>query len=99
MLEMVIVHASFLKDNDIIGKQDPYIQFTYNGKKVRTDTKDDAGLEADWNEKFCLTQVMPQVVSGKRFQLEAYDADVGGDDFLGKTRKLSYVTLVKDEKL
>lgn len=57
MLEMVIVKASFLKDADMVGKQDPYISFMYNGKKVRTDTKDDAGKNADWNEKFCLTQV------------------------------------------
>lgn len=57
MLEMVIVKASFLKDADMVGKQDPYISFIYNGKKVRTDTKDDAGKNADWNEKFCLTQV------------------------------------------
>ena len=57
MLQVIVVRASFLKDADLIGKQDPYIQFLYNGKKVRTDVKDEAGKEAEWNEKFCLTQV------------------------------------------
>ena len=55
MLEILIVRASFLRDADLIGKQDPYITFMYNGKNVRTDTKDDAGKNAEWNEKFCLT--------------------------------------------
>ena len=55
MLEVTIVKAKFYKDADAVGKQDPYISFMYNGKKVRTDTKDDAGKNADWNEKFCLT--------------------------------------------
>jgi Ca2+-dependent lipid-binding protein len=55
MLNLVIVEAKFLKDADLIGKQDPYIKFKYNGKDVQTDVKDGAGKEAVWNEKFCLT--------------------------------------------
>ena len=31
LLEVLIVKAQFLKDADLMGKQDPYIQFTYNG--------------------------------------------------------------------
>lgn len=99
MLEVIIVSARFYKDADMVGKQDPYISFMYNGKKVRTDTKDDAGKNAEWNEKFCLTQVQHQVQSGKRFVLEAYDHDVDADDLLGKTKGISYVTLVADEDL
>lgn len=57
MLEVVIVKADFLKDADMIGKQDPYIRFKYNGKVVRTDVKDEAGKHAEWNEKFCLTKI------------------------------------------
>ena len=98
LLEIIIVKATFHKDADIIGKQDPYIQFMYNGQKVRTDTKDDAGKQAEWNERFCLTQVDQQVVSGKRFVLEAFDHDVDSDDSLGKSKGISFVSLVEDEE-
>lgn len=63
-----------------------------------TDVKDDAGKAAEWNEKFCLTQVEQQVLSGKRLVLEAFDKDVGGEDSLGKIKPMSFVTLVEDEE-
>ena len=56
-LNLIIQRATFLKNADLIGNQDPYIQFNYNQKKVQTDVKDDAGLAATWDEKFRLTQV------------------------------------------
>jgi len=56
-LNLIIKSATFLKDADTFGKQDPYIKFLYNGKKVETDVKDDAGKAAEWNEKFCLSGV------------------------------------------
>lgn len=99
MLNLVIVSATFLKDADMIGKQDPYIKFKYNGKDVQTDVKDDAGKAAEWNEKFCLTQVADQVESGKRLILEAYDKDLMSSDLLGKTKGISYVSLVENEDL
>ena len=95
----MIVSATFLKDADMIGKQDPYIKFKYNGKDVQTDVKDDAGKAAEWNEKFCLTQVADQVESGKRLVLEAYDKDLMSSDLLGKTKGISYVSLVENEEL
>lgn len=98
LLEVIIVQATFLKDADLIGKQDPYIQFQYLGKKVRTEVKDEAGLHAEWNERFCLTQIDQQIHSGKRFMLEAYDKDIASDDFLGKTKGISYVYLTQDEE-
>jgi hypothetical protein len=61
--------------------------------------KDDAGKEAKWDEKFCLTQVMDQVLSGKRLILDAYDKDIGSSDFLGGSKGISYVSLVENEEL
>lgn len=90
--------ASFFKDADLIGKQDPYIQFFYNNKKVRTDTKDDAGKNPEFNERFCLTHLDHQLESGKRFVLEAFDHDVDADDSLGKTKGMSFVYLILDEE-
>lgn len=52
LLRVVIKSATFLKDMDTFGKQDPYISFKYDGKDLKTDVKDDAGLNAEWNETF-----------------------------------------------
>lgn len=98
-LLLVIKQAQFLKDADTFGKQDPYIRFLYNGKKVETEVKDDAGLQAEWNEKFCLTEVESQVHSGKRLVFEAFDKDLASSDFLGKSKGISFVTLVETEDL
>lgn len=52
MMRVIIKSATFLKDSDMIGKQDPYIKFNYESKDLKTDVKDDAGLAAEWNETF-----------------------------------------------
>ena len=36
-------------------------------------------------------------MSGKRFVMEAFDKDLDADDSLGKTKKISFVTLVETE--
>lgn len=56
-LELKIISASFLKDADLIGKQDPYIQFKYGGKSFQTTVKDGAGKFAEWNEVFSLNKL------------------------------------------
>ena len=97
-LNLIIKKATFLKDADMFGKQDPYIQFMYNGKQVKTDVKDDAGLNAEWNEKFCLTDIESQIQSGKRLVFEAYDKDIGSSDLLGQSKRLSFVSLIEEEE-
>lgn len=52
MLKIIIREASFLKDADALGKQDPYIKFKYENKEYQTDVKDDAGKHAKWDETF-----------------------------------------------
>ena len=96
-LNLIIKSATFLKDADLLGKQDPYIKFLYNGRKVETDVKDDAGKAAEWNEKFCLSHVQDQVLSGKRLVFEAYDKDVMSSDLLGVTSPISFVSLVEND--
>ena len=34
VLRLIIKEASFLKDSDFFGKQDPYIKFVYNGTEL-----------------------------------------------------------------
>ena len=52
MMKIIIKEASFLKDADTFGKQDPYIKFKYENKEYQTDVKDDAGKQARWDETF-----------------------------------------------
>ena len=57
VLRLIIKEASFLKDSDFFGKQDPYIKFVYNGTELQTDVKDDAGKQAKWDETFGLSGI------------------------------------------
>jgi len=42
-MRVIIKEASFKKDADMFGKQDPFIQFKYQGAELKTDVKDNAG--------------------------------------------------------
>ena len=99
MLDLTIVSATFLKDADTFGKQDPYIKFLYNGKEVETDVKDDAGKAAEWNENFCLPQIEQQVLSGKDLVFRAYDKDLASSDLLGSSKPQSFLKLVENEEI
>jgi len=52
MLEIKMKEATFLKDSDLIGKQDPYLQFIYEDIPLKTDVQDDAGLHAKFEDVF-----------------------------------------------
>ena len=54
----VIVHdAKFFKDNDFLGKQDPFVQFKYEDDYIKTKVVDDGGLEASFEEEFDLKNI------------------------------------------
>jgi hypothetical protein len=57
--------ASFLKDSDLIGKQDPFLQFTYEDMPLKTDVQDDAGLEAKFDDLFMLENVQVEALQNK----------------------------------
>ena len=73
MLRIVVKSAVFLRDADLIGKQDPYITFNYEDKTLKTDVKDGAGLNATWNETFQLPNIKNQAAKGGNIIFEAYD--------------------------
>lgn len=56
--------ANFLQDSDLIGKQDPYIQFEYDSSKFTTATQEDAGLHAVFNDVFMLENIESQIKEG-----------------------------------
>ena len=56
-MEIIIVEAHFLKDADLIGKQDPYVTFKYGRGERSTTVADGAGKHAVFNEKFTLSNI------------------------------------------
>ena len=98
-LYVTIVSASFLKDSDLIGKQDPFVNFHYGDKKPETDVMDNAGLFAKFDQKFCLTNIEKEVKASKRAVFEAYDKDPLSSDLLGKTKPVSFVCFIQDTKI
>ena len=88
------MRAKFHKDADAWGKQDPFVQFRYNGKVLKTSVKAGAGKEATWNEEFTLDNIAREIASGNKLRLEALDDDTVSDDWIGATMPLSYSELV-----
>ena len=93
-LKLTIVEASFLKDADFFGKQDPLIKFQHRGREFRTTTAEDAGKHAVWNEVFPLEDLDPN----GQLVLAAYDEDPTGLDWLGQIKPVATQDLIKDQK-
>ena len=77
-----------------MGKQDPFIRFMYDGKKMDTDVKDDAGKDAKWNETFQFPNVFQRLKGEDTLTFEAYDKDLTSSELLCKTEPLDYVDLL-----
>ena len=88
------MRAKFLKDADVWGKQDPFVQFRYNGKMLKTSVKAGAGKEATWNEEFTLDNIGREIAAGGKLRLEALDDDTMSDDWIGATMPLAYSEMV-----
>ena len=98
-LTIKIIDATFLKDADTFGKQDPYMKFEYGRGALETTVKDDAGKYALWNEQFVLHGVNREVEANKGLILEAYEKDVASSDFLGRIKEISWKELTDWEGL
>ena len=51
-INLEVIRCTLKKSMDFFSKNDPYIVIHFHGKDYRTTTKDDAGMEAEWNETF-----------------------------------------------
>ncbi|KAF4320248.1 hypothetical protein BBO99_00005818 [Phytophthora kernoviae] len=76
--------AKQLRSVDTIGRQDPYVKLTLDGRatkairKTKTDT--DGGSEPEWDGEVCKFDVVDQY----NLQVEVWDEDsVGNDDLIG----------------
>ena len=97
-LEVKVIEASFLKDHDMFGKQDPYITFLQGDKLCRTKTADDAGKHAVFNESFKLDRIQTQLEADDEVTFQAFDEDIGSSDFLGQTKPFPYLKFCQTEK-
>jgi len=99
LLKIIIKEATFLKDSDMFGKQDPYIKFKYNNLELQTTVKDEAGKKAKWDETFMLPNVYTNVKNRQTLQFEAFDKDIASSDFLGTTRQIGLEEWCADDQL
>ena len=93
-VKLIILDAKFLKDADVWGKQDPFIQFHYDGRLLKTAVKPEAGKEATWNEEFVLEDIAREIAAGGKLRLEALDEDTLSNDWIGATLPIPYTELV-----
>ena len=89
------MRAKFYQDADVFGKQDPFIQFKYNGKLIKTSVKAGAGKEATWNEEFTLVDIGKAVKAGEKLTLAAVDDNYTGDTTIGTAKPIDYKTIMK----
>jgi Ca2+-dependent lipid-binding protein len=77
-LEVIVVEAKNLKSS-LMDKTDPYVVLTVGGKKQKTTVKNNAGKQAEWNEKFQF-----DIFDGvSEMYVEVWDDDAGKDDLRG----------------
>lgn len=94
-MQLKLIEATFLKDTDTFGKQDPYLSFMYDDWKFKSNVAEDAGLEAKFNDVFELENIEAEIKKGGNLVMESYDKDVASDDALGEALAISYVKLIE----
>lgn len=97
-LELTIVAGTWFKDADMFGKQDPYVQWMYGKEKMQTSVKDEAGKEAQWDEKFVLKNIREQILNGEELVFSTFDEDVLIHDFIGGSRPIPWQDFCFNEK-
>ncbi|CAF1043274.1 unnamed protein product [Didymodactylos carnosus] len=87
-LEVTIMEGRRLKDHDIVGQNDPYIELYLDKKyKQRTTTKNNTN-DPTWNEKF----VFNIHKGDDTIHFDVYDKDLVGKDSIGNGKvKLKHV--------
>ena len=83
-------------EGDVMGKQDPYLAFEYEGRMFKTSVQDDAGKSAKYDDVFLLDNVEEQARSGLDIVMKAFDHDMDGDDCLGAANAISLTSMCAD---
>ena len=88
LLEVIIVEGRRLKDKDVVGQSDPFVELYLDKKyKQRTATISNSN-DPVWNERFTFN-----IHQGDdTIHFDVYDSDVGGKDAIGNGKvKLKHV--------
>lgn len=78
------ISGEFLKDHDLIGKQDPYVIFEHGSQKVETSVIKSAGLNATWTETYTLEVASGQGSTGNEAKVMVYNKNLLADGLIGQ---------------
>ena len=96
LLKVHIKEATFFKDLDTFGKQDPFAQIIYDQEKVRTRVIDNGGKKAVWDEEFELKIIRQQIRLKQSLVLGTYDKDLVTEDILGSSNPITFNRLCQN---
>jgi len=78
-LKVTVVEAKNLKDEDVIGKSDPYIKLILDEKNAQSTSTKKGDLNPTYNETFTFN-----IDGQKEFKIEVWDKDtITKDDLIG----------------
>lgn len=95
MLLMTLYEGRRLKNPDLLGKQDPYLQFQIGEKYKKTSKTIVDGGETPYFKEEQIAMWVDQKNWVHDLVMEAWDKDVGTDDLIGQT-KLSLIDLMNE---
>ncbi|PKC01226.1 hypothetical protein RhiirA5_504732 [Rhizophagus irregularis] len=78
-LNVTIVEAKHLKDEDFAGKGDPYVKLILDANNSQSTKPKSGDLNPEYNETFTF-----QIDGQKKLELEVWDKDPVKDDLIGK---------------
>lgn len=78
------ISGEFLKDHDLIGKQDPYVIFEHGHQKVETSVIKSAGLNASWTETYTLETAAGQGATSNEAKVMVYNKNLLADGLIGQ---------------
>ncbi|KAL3149454.1 hypothetical protein ABBQ32_002242 [Trebouxia sp. C0010 RCD-2024] len=78
------ISGEFLKDHDLIGKQDPYVIFEHGHQKVETSVIKSAGLNATWTETYTLEAPAGQGAVANEAKVMVYNKNLLADGLIGQ---------------
>jgi Ca2+-dependent lipid-binding protein len=90
-LVVTVIKGRLIRITEAIGKMDPYVLIEYNGAKYKTDVKDEAGKNPEWNQDL----VIPLASLRDTVKLSCHESDYVKDDFIGdmETQIASFINL------
>ncbi|CAI8607202.1 unnamed protein product [Vicia faba] len=83
-LEVVLISAKGLDDNDFLTSVDPYVILTYRAQEHKSNVQEGAGSNPQWNETFLFT--VSDSASASELNLKIMEKDNYNDDNIGEAK-------------